>query len=133
MIQEKDSVSSTILTPKILDRNETESNKEEQVLRSEPSDLKRIVLIHSNGDRRTCSVRCAIFKDDWKKARKILVIIWGDLAGEFALDIERNNLYNFGPGGGLRRHALQWSALDPKQAWKIWYELTGKGVKNGNP
>lgn len=124
MTTAKDSASSIDLTPKTLNGNPNELSKGEKTSKNEPNDLEKVVLVHQNGDRHTCIVRAAIFKDGWKKARKVLIVVWGNLAGEFALDVERNQLFNFGPGGGLRRHALQWSAVDQKQVWAIWYKLS---------
>lgn len=86
-----------------------------------------LTLIHDNGDSHTVHVRCGIFMQNWKHGRKILICVWGNLAGEFAFDIQRDNLFNFGPGGGLCRTPLKWHAQDIKEAWRIWYKITEYG------
>ncbi len=83
-------------------------------------------LRHDNGELRNFEVRCGIFKKDWKHARSVLVIKW-PLCGEYAFDLKRDNLYNFGLGGGLRKMPLGWHAVDIKEAWNLWYRITENG------
>jgi len=93
------------------------------------ADSERLVLVHDNGDKKEVIVTYADYKQIWKVGKKLLVIKWGDLAGEYALNLEDNNLYEFGEGGGLRRRPTRWHALDHRQAWAIWYRMTAPGRK----
>lgn len=87
----------------------------------------KLELIHENGDKHTVTIRAGLFMQDWKHGRKILMCVWGNLAGEYAFDIQRDCLFNFGPGGGLCRKSLRWHAVDIKEAWRIWYKVTEHG------
>ena len=84
-------------------------------------------LKHDNGDVHTALVVNGLFAQGWKKGRKILVIRWGDLAGDYALDIDDNNLYKFGVGSGIRRKALGWHAVNTKLTKEIWESVTASG------
>jgi hypothetical protein len=86
-----------------------------------------LTLHHDNGDQKIVEVRAGKFVQDWKKGRKILIVVWGDLAGEYGLDLQLNDLFQFTPGGGIKRMSLRWHAVDVKQAWRLWYQLTEHG------
>ena len=78
---------------------------------------------------RVVPVVSAIFQQQWKTGRKILVIKFGDLTGQYAFDIDRDELYGFGPGGGIRRKPLGWHAVNPEIARRLFMELTERGRK----
>jgi hypothetical protein len=83
-----------------------------------------LTLTHKiSGETKEVFCRTALYSQQWKKARKILVVAW-ELAGEYALDIDRNDLYSFGPGMGIRRKTLGWGAQDQDEARRLWDSLT---------
>ena len=91
--------------------------------------LPNLVLIHiTTGDKHTVTVRCALSvpRGKGQKVRPILVVVWGNLAGEFAFDVERNALFSFGPSNGIRRMPMAWKAEDIQEAGRIWHEKTEK-------
>jgi hypothetical protein len=89
--------------------------------------METLELNHDNGDCRIVQVVNGLFSKGWKKSRKILVIRWGDMAGDYALDIGDNHLYQFGMGSGIRRKALGWHAADLPKAKQIWESVTATG------
>ena len=82
-----------------------------------------LTLLSDNHETRVVTARTALYSQGWKKARKFLVIAW-ELAGEYAFDVDRNDLFGFGPGNGIRRKRLGWRAEDPEEAYRIWDELS---------
>lgn len=90
--------------------------------------MHTLTLIHRNGDKRDVTARSIRYAGEWgwEDGRRIIIVVWGDLAGEYALDMHDFKLYAFGKGNGLKRKATDWQAADRVQALSVWYQMGGK-------
>lgn len=84
---------------------------------SNESTIQRLTLRHHNGDERTVKVRVAL--TSWS-----LVLVWGDLAGEVALNLRSGCVHAYGKGGGVKRYPMVgWCVKDLSEARKLYEDM----------
>jgi glycogen synthase len=74
-----------------------------------------IGIVHKvTGDEKTVRIMMTL------ETRPIIVIRWTG-CGDYALHLEKNELFGYGPGFGVRRTPTGWGAKDLDSAWNYWH------------
>jgi len=74
-----------------------------------------IVIVHKvTGEERVVRVMSTL------ESRPIIVVNWSG-CGDYALHLEKNELFGYGPGFGVRRTPTGWGAKDLGAAWDFWH------------
>jgi len=96
---------------------------------AKPADA--LTVVHDNGDKHTVKIVSAKYASNWKFAKGILIVKWGELCGEYAIDSRDGKVYAFGKGGGLRRTPTAWTAQNPSEVRATWIALIKRNQEAG--